>query len=101
MPIWVHLLGLPLPFWFEDHFSHIGNLLGTYLEGDTSFKVMKLKRVARILANINIRNGIPSVVQMDWGQYSYHQVLDYENVPFRCRCCHVYGHPVVDRSLLV
>lgn len=99
--IWDRLPGLPLPFWFEEHFSHIGNLLGTYLETDASYKVTKLKTVAKILVKINIRNGIPSAVKMDWGPYSYHQVLDYENVPFRCRRCNAYGHPAADFSLSI
>ena len=62
VPIWVRLLGLPLPFWFEDHFTHIGNLLGTFMEADSSYKLTKVKRVACILVNINTRNGLPGVV---------------------------------------
>ena len=67
MLIWVRLPGLSLPFWFEECFAHIGNLIGTYLEVDTTYKVTKLKRVARIMVNINIRKGLPGAVQMDWG----------------------------------
>jgi hypothetical protein len=28
------------------------------------------------------------------GEFHTHQLLDYENVPFRCRRCHQYGHLV-------
>ena len=66
MPIWVKLTGLLLPFWYGEHFAHIGNLLGTLLEADTSLKVKKFKRTARILVNINIENGLPGAVRMDW-----------------------------------
>ena len=90
--IWVRLPGLSLPFWFEDHFTYIGNLLSTFLEADTSYKLTKVKRVARILVNINIRNGLPGVVRLALRQCSYCQVLDYEHVSFMCRCCHDYGH---------
>ena len=67
VPTWVRLPRLPLPFWYEEHFVHIGNLLGTFLEAYYSFKATKLKRVARIMVNINIRKGLPGAVQMDWG----------------------------------
>ena len=72
MPIWVRLPGLPLPFSCEEHFAHIGNMLGSFLEADTSYKVSKSKRVARILVNINIKNGLPGALRMDWRQDSYH-----------------------------
>ena len=64
VPIWVRLLRFPLPFWFEEHFIHIGNLLGSFFEADTSFMQTKVKRVARILVNINTRNGLPGVVRL-------------------------------------
>ena len=45
VPTWVSLPGLPLPFWYEEHFVHIGNPLCSFLEAGYSFKVTKLKRV--------------------------------------------------------
>lgn len=88
VPIWVRLPRLPLPFWTEEHFSKIENLLGSFLEADLSFKVTKLKRVAKIVVNITIREGLVGDMQMDWGPYHFKQVLEYENVPFRCKRCH-------------
>ena len=38
VPTWVKLLSLSLPFWTEEHFMHIGNLLGSFLEADYSEK---------------------------------------------------------------
>lgn len=43
--------------------------------------------------NVNIRDGLAEDLQLIWGPFVYKQVLDYENVPFRCRRCHAYGHP--------
>ena len=54
VPLWVQLPGLPRQYCSEDHFTNIGNILGSYLEVDMSFKTSKLQRVARILVNINI-----------------------------------------------
>ena len=58
VPIWVRLPALPRQYWTEEHLSSIGNILGTFLEADLSFKVMKLRRVARILVNLNVREGL-------------------------------------------
>ena len=65
--IWVRLPGLPRQYWSEDHFICIGNILGTILEVDLSFKVTKLRRVARILVNINVRKGLYEEIHLSWG----------------------------------
>ena len=36
VPIWVRLPGLPRQYWTEEHFTCIGNILGTFLEVDLS-----------------------------------------------------------------
>ena len=56
--IWVRLLSFPWQYWSEEHFICIGNILGTYLEAYLSYKVTKLRRVARILVNINVWEGL-------------------------------------------
>ena len=58
VPLWVRLSNLPLHYWSEEHFINIGNILRTFLEADVSFKESKLLRVARILGNTNIREGV-------------------------------------------
>ena len=82
VPTWVILPSLPFPFWTMEHFMHIGNLLGNFLEVEFSFNSTGLKRVAHILVSINIRNGIPGAMRIAWKDYSHLQTLDYENVPF-------------------
>ena len=81
------------------HFRRIGDILGTFLEADLSFVETKEKKVARILVNINLREGLAESINLDWGLVIIPQILDYENVPFRCRRCHVYGHPVSECTL--
>ena len=58
VPIWVRLPGSPRQYWSEEHFICISNILGTFLEVDLSYKIMKLHRVAWILVNINVREGL-------------------------------------------
>ena len=98
---WVRLSSLPLPFWTMERLMHIGNLLRSFLEVDLSFNSTGLKRVARILVSINIRNGLPGAMQIAWKDYSHLQTLKYENVHFCCRRCHEYGHPVIDCPLAI
>ena len=101
IPIWVKLPALPLHFWDLYHFRRIGDILGTFLEADLSFLETKEKKVARILVNLNIREGLAESIILEWGPDPITQILDYENVPFRCRRCHVYGHPAVSCKLQV
>ena len=67
VPIWVRLPGLPRQYWSKEHFICIGNILGTFLEVDLSFKVTKLHRVAQILVNINVREGLYEEIHLSWG----------------------------------
>ena len=97
--IWVRMPALPLHFWDFFHFRRIGYILGTFLEADLSFLETHEKKVAHILVNIDIREGLAESINMDWGPEIIPQTLDYENVPFRCKRCHAYGHPALDFPL--
>jgi len=97
-PVWVRMPALPLHYWDPYHFRKIGDILGTFLEADMSFLETLEQRVARILVNINLREGLAERINLDWGPVIIPQLLDYENVPFRCRRCHEYGHPASECS---
>ena len=73
--------------------------MGTFLEADLSFLETQEQKVARILVNINLREGLAESINLDWGPVIIPQILDYENIPFRCRCCHAYGHPAYEFTL--
>ena len=76
-------------------------MLGSFLEADLSFLETREKKIARILVNINLREGLAESINLDWGPVIIPQILDYENVPFQCRRCHVYGHPALACTLSV
>ena len=65
IPIWVRLLALPLRFWDLYHFRRIGDILGTFLEVDLSYLETNEKKVARILVNINLREGLAEYINLD------------------------------------
>ena len=62
------------------------------MDADMTFEESKQRKVARILVNLNIREGIGEENDLSWGGYNYIKKSDYENIPFRCRRCHQYGH---------
>jgi hypothetical protein len=79
------LSALPLQFWSLDYFKAIGNFLGDFLEADLSFEKTKQRKIARILVNLNVREGLGEEIDLTWEGYTHTQLLDYENIPFRCR----------------
>jgi len=99
IPIWVRLPGLPHHYWEEKFFKRIGNMIGEFLEADKSYLDTRQRKMARILVNINVREGLGEEVDIVLGPFHHTQKLDYENIPFRCRRCHVYGHLVEDCKL--
>lgn len=82
-PIYVHLLCLPLHFWFEDIFSHIGNTLRTFLDYEKSYIVSGNMSLARILVHLNTQEGLEEKITFLWKHFTHILILEYEGVPFR------------------
>lgn len=70
----------------------IGNALGTYLDHDRSYVESRSRTLARILVHLDTREGLEENITLHWGRYTWVQILDYEGVPFGCRCSHRVGH---------
>lgn len=90
--LWVLLPGFPLHFWTLDVCVGIGNRLGRFLFVDESIFSSADKRVARILVEIDISQGLLEELTIVWREYTYVQKLDYWKVPFRCFSCRQTGH---------
>lgn len=91
-PVWVRAPGLPSFLWVESVFKAIGNRLGTYLEADMSFLETNNREMARILVCINRSGGLAEEINLQYKEYVFEQILDYEFLSFRCHRCHEYGH---------
>lgn len=91
-PVWVRAPGLPSFLWVESVFKAIGNRLGTYLEADMSFQETHNRAMARILVSLNPSGGLAEKINLQYKEYVFEQILDYEYFPFRCHRCHEYGH---------
>lgn len=95
-PVWVRAPGLPIFLWTEAVFKTIGNTLGHFLEADMSFEETEDRAVARILVSLNPSRGLAKKVNLQYKDFVFEQVLDYEHLPFRCHICHEYGHLAKD-----
>lgn len=92
MPVWVRLPNLPLPFWHHQVLEDIGNLLGRFIKSDSERKEQGLFTYARICLEIYLSKGLPDRLQLKHESFYWIQSLDYENIAFRCRLCHLIGH---------
>jgi hypothetical protein len=99
IPIWVRLPGLPPQYWLVKCFQAIGNELGFFLKADMSFKETREMVFAQILVSLNIRVRLQKQFKIMYGGRTHMQLLDYEGVPFHCRCCHEHGHILKDYPL--
>jgi hypothetical protein len=64
-----------------------------------TYEETKQRKVSRILVNLNVREGLGEEMDLTWGDYTYAQKLDYENIPLRCQRCHQYGHMIKNCKL--
>lgn len=97
-PVWVRVRGLPPFLWVDSVFSSIGNSLGTFFEADKSFLDTHERVVARILVRLNPRELVDSI-NLQYRDFVFEQLLDYELLPFRCHRCHKLGHLARDCPL--
>jgi len=89
-PVWVRLPHLPLHLWGKSSLKDIGNKLGRFLE--STEPKGDIFTCARICVEVNLEKGLPEAIKLTMGDWSHVQELDYEQIPFKCLHCHVYGH---------
>jgi len=87
--VWVRLPNLPVHCWNWDSPKHIGNSLGKFI--DRADKKDQYD-CARICVEVDLEVGLPEAIKINVGSWTHVQKLDYEQLPFKCRKCQVYGH---------
>jgi len=75
--------------WNWDSLKHIGNALGKFID-QTNNKDQY--HCVRICVEVDLEVGFPEAIKIKVGSWTHLQKLDYEQWPFKCRKCHVYGH---------
>lgn len=89
---WVRLPNLPLHLWTDSLLQEVGDALGDFLMVDEDSYDIFHSTFARILADLDISNGLPAENLLNSSKGSWVQSLDYEGVLFRCRRCFKTGH---------
>lgn len=92
MPVWVRLHNLPLHFWHFRTLTAIGNTLGKMLKIDTDRHLKGIFTFARICVEVDLSQGLPESIFLNFNNTQWKQPLDYENTAFRCRGCQQTGH---------
>lgn len=92
MPVWVRLHNLPLHFWHFKTLAAIGNTLGRMLKIDTERHIKGIFTFARICVEVDLSQGLPESIYLNFNNSQWKQSLDYENTAFRCRGCQQTGH---------
>jgi len=41
---------------------------------------------------VDLEEGLPEAIKIKVGSWSHVQILDYEQLSFKCKKCHVYGN---------
>lgn len=89
VPVWMHLPHLPLHCWNQSSLQSIGNALGRYI-----YQVSRKDQFscARICVEVDLEVGLPEAIKLSVADWTHIQELDYDQLPFKCRHCHEYGH---------
>jgi hypothetical protein len=87
--VWVRLPNLPIHCWNWDSLKHIGDALGKFIDRENNKDQYDC---ARIYVEVDLEVGIPEAIKINVGSWSHIQKLDYEQLSFKCRGCHEYGH---------
>ena len=46
----------------------------------------------RICVEVNLEKGLPEAVNLLMNGWEHMKKFDYEQIPFKCKKCHEYGH---------
>jgi hypothetical protein len=90
VPVWVRLPFLSFHCWNDETIRSIGNTLGRYI--DRAEPRDGMHACARICVEVDLEKGLPEAIQLTLDNWSFLQQVDYEQLPFKCRMCHEYGH---------
>jgi hypothetical protein len=83
---------LPLHLWTAKSLEAIGNSLGRFISIDKEAIATPAKKVARVLVELDIHEGLLESIDIEWRNHLTCQKLDYLGIPFRCTFCRRTGH---------
>jgi hypothetical protein len=90
VPVWVRLPFLPLHCWNNETIKSIGNTLGKFIDQEEPKE--GLQASACICVEVDMEKCLPEAINLTLDNWNYLQQVDYEQLPFKCKICHEYGH---------
>ena len=90
--MWVILLGLLVVFWQQKILEAIGNRIGKFVALEEDWESKLDRRYAKILVELDLRNGLFEELKIFMHGSFWWQRLDYWKLPFRCFNCREVGH---------
>jgi len=94
-PVWIRFYSLPWEYWGEESLKDLGSALGDFVKVAEETKAKRYTTYAsyaRICVYMDLKQPLPDTIRLFHEDRDWIQVIDYENVPFRCRRCHTLGH---------
>jgi hypothetical protein len=89
VPVWVRLPNLLIHCWNTTSLQAIGNGLRRYIDQE---EPRDQYSCARICVVVDLEVGLLEAIKLKFGDWHHYQKLDYEQLSFKCRGCHEYGH---------
>jgi hypothetical protein len=90
--LWVLLPGLPLHLWNEGALRAISDSLGKFIALDTKLLTTPVRKMGRVLVEMDIYCGLPESIEIEWRGRRIAQSLDYLGLPFCCNKCRKTRH---------
>lgn len=90
--LWMIIPGLPIEIWTEEVVKGIANSVGRFIRFDKQNLFGMDRRYAKVMVEIDTKDGLPAEVFISWGSRTWNQTLDFYKIPFRCFFCHEIGH---------
>ena len=90
--VWIHLFSLLGEYWDMETLRDIGNTMGEFIKIAKQTKIQRYTSFAQICVYMDLSRELPEAISLNWEDKEWIQPIDYEQLPFRCRHYHDYGH---------
>ena len=90
--VWIRLVGLPREYWDMEVLRDIGNSIGEFVKVAKQTRLQWYTTFARICVYMDLSKDLPEAISLNWDDGEWIQQINYEQLPFRSRIFHEYGH---------
>ena len=77
IPVWFEVLRISLQFWNDKFLTALENNIENTIYVDPSYKFNVMHTVERVLILVDLKKVFPNVINIQFRDFSFQQVLDY------------------------